>query len=267
MGKPKAKVEKDNAERWLLTYADLMNLLLIFFIVLYAMSQVDTQKFQQLSESLREALGSGAGESIIAEGGSGNSVLELPSTQNPPATPSPSDKKEGDKNGTGAAEEKIMQDVKAKLEKLIDKRGLINDVTVSVEERGVIVSINAKLLFKRGSAELEHESQDIIREIAEILMELDVNQVRIEGHTDSDPMNTFQFPSNWELSSARATNVLRFILSNVAINPTKISAVGYGQYRPKVPNTTLENKAINRRVNIVIVRSTYNMSEPTAVNN
>ncbi len=251
MGKPKAKVEKDTAERWLLTYADLMNLLLIFFIILYTISQTDVAKFNQLAESLREAFGESTASSFISESGAGTSIIPLENTAPSPVIPS-------------TLEDQQMEEVKEKVTEIIKNENLTGEVEVSMQERGVLISIKEKVLFKSGSAEIEPESRQTVEKLGGALKIITGNHMRVEGHTDNDPINTAQFPSNWELSLIRATNVLHLLVDKSGVDPTIISPVGYGEFRPKLPNTTPENKAANRRVDIVIVRNVYDKSEAGA---
>jgi chemotaxis protein MotB len=248
----KVKVVKDTAERWLLTYADLMNLLLIFFIILYAISQVDQQKAQQLSQSMRAAFGQASGETIIGKGMSGNSIAKMDNKDEAP----PSSVVEG------TLEKEQMNEVKKKVEDIAKKTGLIDQVGVTLEERGVRISISSTLLFKKSSDEIEPAALPTVRGIGDVLRNIPDKPIRIEGHTDSDQINTERFPSNWELSSARANKVLRFFVENSKISPKIISSVGFGEYRPLVPNTTEANKSKNRRVDIVIIKSMYDATEP-----
>lgn len=248
MAASKPKMEKDNSERWLLTYADLMNLLLIFFIILYTMSQTDQAKFEQLAQSLREAFGDRGVGAIMQSGGAGVSLIPLPAVSPSNVIPS-------------SLEEQQMDEVEKKVNELIEKNNLTGDVQVAMEERGIRISITAQLLFKSGSAEIEAVSRPTIQEIGKILLEVSGNHIRVEGHTDTDPIQTSQFPSNWELSSARATNVLRQLVDAAGLDPKKISAVGYGEFAPKLPNTTPENKAANRRVDIIIMKSIFDKAE------
>lgn len=244
----KPKVEKDTAERWLLTYADLMNLLLIFFIVLYAMSQVDVAKFNQLAQSLNVALGnSSLSEYIDNTAAGGKSLIALPADSSS-VVPS-------------QLEDQQIDELKKQVDQVIEKKGLKGEIDVAVQERGVVISINAQLLFKSGSAEIEATSKPTIGEIGDILLQVPGKQIKIEGHTDNDPINSPQFPSNWDLSSARSTNILRLLVDKTHVDPKAISSVGYGEFRPLVPNTTEENKAKNRRVDIVILRDAFDKSE------
>jgi chemotaxis protein MotB len=244
----KVKAVKDNTERWLLTYSDLMNLLLIFFIILYAMSQVDAEKFNQLAASLREELGTSQAGTYIGTTGVSNSLIDLNEESSSTVIPDNLEKKQ-------------MEEIKKRVEVLVKEKGLTDLVRVTVQERGVEISMQDKILFKSGSAAYEASAKATLAEIGKIIKSLPGNQIRVEGHTDNDPINTALFPSNWELSSARATNVVRTLIDLAGLNPLKISAIGYGEFRPKAPNTAPDNKRINRRVDIVIVKNSFNTSE------
>lgn len=245
----KERVIKDNNERYLLTYADLMNLLLILFIILFAMSQVDTVKFQQLSQSLSSAFGTGNPPSVVQGSDSGNSLVNFPAIMPSPVIPS-------------QLEEQQIQELGKEVSELVKSEGLEGNVDVKLQERGVVISINERLIFKSGSAEIEKESQDKVVKIGkDILSRIPDNYMRIEGHTDNVPIKSPKFPSNWELSAARATNVLRILVDQAGINPSLISAVGYGEFTPLVPNTSDANREKNRRVDIVILRSSSSVGE------
>jgi chemotaxis protein MotB len=153
-----------------------------------------------------------------------------------------------------------MNDVKKQVEGMLVTENLQNDVNVTVRERGLEISINSRVLFNSGSADLTPASKDLVIKIAGILTPLANNQICVEGHTDTDPIHTAQFPSNWELSTARAVNVLRLLMTNPNLKPENLSSIGYGEYRPVAPNDTAANKAMNRRVNIVILKDDYNKS-------
>lgn len=255
MAKAKEKLVKDNGERWLLTYADLMNLLLIFFIILYAYSQIDQQKFEQLSESLSKAFGTYNGSTVRpANPAGGISVINLPA--NKPSSVISSN-----------LEEQKMDAIKEKVTALAKKGGLEGKIDVEMEERGIVISITAQLLFKPGSADIEPGSKPTIQEIGAVLKQITGNYIKIEGHTDSDPLSdTSKYVDNLELSTARANNVLRLLVKNAGIDKKKISSAGYGEEMPVAPNDTPVNKAKNRRVNIVILRSIYDKVEPSTIN-
>ncbi|MEW6725517.1 MAG: flagellar motor protein MotB [Bacillota bacterium] len=228
-----------NNERWLITYADLITLLMIFFVVLYTFSNVDAKKFQAIAESLSGALG-------------GEVIFENPLiTQSEPAT----DANLRDLENLGKVKEQI--------EKLIAEEELVGTVTVNAEERGLVISIQNTVFFASGSADLTPYARKIISKVTTILGQVP-NLVRVEGHTDNLPINTTRFPSNWELSVLRSTSVVHEMIRN-GLPPQRISASGYGEFRPKAPNDTEEHRQQNRRVDFVILREGLRASEPGAV--
>jgi chemotaxis protein MotB len=250
----KVKVQKDNSERYLLTYADLMNLLLILFIILFAYSQVDTVKFQQLSQSLGAAFGNGSPPSVVQGSTSGNSLIDFPATMPSPVIPS-------------KLEDQQIEGLQGELSGMIKSEGLSGDVSVKMTERGIVMSIEANLIFTSGSAELEKESLDKVLKIGkEILSKIPDKHIRIEGHTDNVPMKSALFASNWQLSVVRAANVLTVLTDQAGVNPKLISAVGYGEQMPLVENNTEENRKKNRRVDIVILRDSSSVGEASADN-
>ncbi len=229
-------------ERWLITYADLVTLLLAFFIIMYSLSKVDVEKFQNLSVSLSKAMGAGG------------SVLESPG---PSVVPGAG---EVYQDSMKALEIKQMENIMDKMNKYIKDSNLQNKARVVSEERGLVLSFQGEVLFKMGSAELTSSATDILYEVGPLIREIP-NYIRVEGHTDSFPISTDKYPSNWELSAARSNEVAKKLINVYKTSPERISFVGYGQYRPVVMNDTEENRQINRRVDIVILASKYAPSE------
>ncbi len=255
--------EKENNERWLLTYSDLITLLLAFFIILYSMANVDKEKFKRLMESLGNQFGgggnAGAGQTsgLSHETGAGGASITLPPlgsddlgiTVTPSATP----------NGVGnAIEIDKMEQVKGEVEDMLNAANLGDEVRVSLTEQGLEISINSEVLFDIGSAMLKPKYTNTVEKIADVLTQLKGNQIIVEGHTDNVPIKTYQFPSNWYLSTARAICVLDLIMKNSNLDPNKLSVQGYGDSRPIASNNTPEGRAKNRRVNIIILRDAYN---------
>jgi len=247
----KQKVEKDTAERWLLTYADLMNLLLILFIILYTMSNVDKQKYQQVATSLRSAFGTTATGQVIGDRGAGDAVIDLGNTN----------EQSTGEGGAAVSEEQQMKIVQESVMEVIRKENLQGSVDVTLQERGIVISIKEKVLFRSGSADIDIESKETIKKIGRVLLSIPGKQIRVEGHTDTDPISTSRYPDNQELSTARANSVWRILVKDVGIDPRILSATGYGEFRPKVDNDSEENKAKNRRVDITILRDAYDKSE------
>ncbi|KGK90330.1 flagellar motor protein [Desulfosporosinus sp. HMP52] len=271
------EAEKENSERWLLTYSDLITLLMIFFVVLYSMSKVDADRFQAIAESLNKALGGGipakmemadspAGPTIFTTGNpSSNSTVPGKDTDPDNTTNADADNTNGENinsgQGNSEAETMSIEGIKAKLDKFAADNGIQTKLVSSMEERGLVVSIQETLLFESGSADINAKARDILRNISTVLASAP-NQIRVEGHTDNVPIHTPQFPSNWELSVIRATNVVQ-ILQNEGIRPGRLSAAGYGEYRPIALNDNDEGHGKNRRIDLIILRSKYDITEPT----
>ena len=253
------EAEHENSERWLLTYADMITLLVAFFIMLYAMSVMNQQKFQQLAISVRSGFGgsltSGA-PTIIAQGGGiegtpsivSNSRQDLPHSG--PQFPDPS------RAGAQAADRKRLDRVFEIMQAFIKKNGLEKQMQVDQDERGVIVTLlTDKMLFDAGQADLRPQEMGPLAKVAQVLDSVPDNSVRVEGHTDDLPIHTVRFPSNWELSVTRATTVLRFFAGH-GVAARRLEAAGYADQRPLAPNTSALGRARNRRVAIVILRRT-----------
>ncbi len=242
--KESQKTSHGSMERWLITYADMITLLLIFFIVMYSLSQVDIKKFRMLAESLSKAMGGGG---VILENLGPSLVPGISGTQ----VETPQD----------VADNAEMENIRQELLRQIQKQGLAARVSAISEERGIVLSFQEEVLFQRGSADLTPAARRIISDIAPILLKTP-NYIRIEGHTCDLPIHTERFPSNWELSTARAVAVVRELINHAHFPPQRLSAVGYGEYRPRVPNDSEANRQLNRRVDLVILRSKYTGAEP-----
>jgi chemotaxis protein MotB len=225
MKRPHNKHEHGNADRWLLTYADLITLLLGLFVILYAMSKIDAGKYAEIVSALNGVFGSPKG--ALA----GNAAL-LP---NPNAA-------------LQTERQRIAQEIRSALD--LDRQKL--PITVTENERGVTVHIMEELLFPSGSADLKRASLNAMDTLAGILRRLP-NDLRVEGHTDNVPISTAQFPSNWHLSVARALNVGYYLILQHGLTQERVSIVGYSEYQPLERNDTPEHRARNRRVDIVIL--------------
>lgn len=229
--------DSENLERWLLTYADLITLLLAFFIVMYSMSKVDNKKFGQVSDALNTVLRGG------------HSVLRF--------------SLDPDNPGHGLLKLGNLRMVQQKIDEKFKTLGRNEDVQTEITERGLVIHIVESALFDEGSSLLKARAMDVLDLIADQLRGRP-NHVRIEGHTDDRPIQTPLYPSNWELSASRATTVVRYYVENHNIPPDRISALGYGEFRPVKANTTPENRAMNRRVDIVILTMEVTLTEPTS---
>ncbi|MEB3298253.1 MAG: OmpA family protein [Candidatus Sericytochromatia bacterium] len=234
-----------NHERWLLTYADLITLLLIYFIILFSMSSIDANKFKKLADAMATTF-----TGIPTEGGGNDAILPPASDLViPPVAP------------MYAKEESEFEDVADKVEKLAEQLGASASFDVHVEKRGLVISIADTALFPAGSADLDPKTRAMLGQVAALAAKTG-NSLRIEGHTDNTPIRSARFPSNWELSTARATSVVRHLVDNGLMPPARVSAAGYGETYPKAPNDSLANRARNRRVDIVVLSDATMKQEP-----
>lgn len=234
--KPK---EKKNTQEWLTTYSDLVTLLLCFFVLLFSFSNIDAQKFQSIMNALQGSLG-------VIEGGT--TIVDAPEITT------------AEEN-----EEEEFEKLKQTIEDYAEEEGLKDDISLELEERGLVIRFMDSVFFDSGKADIKPESVEILHYIAQILNSENFKgkHIKVEGHTDTDPIiHSTTYPTNWELSAIRATNVLRFFVEEENINGDRISSSGYSFYRPIAPNDTRENKTKNRRVDIVILKSSYEKWEP-----
>ncbi|HOJ43760.1 MAG TPA: OmpA family protein [Syntrophorhabdaceae bacterium] len=225
--------DHENLERWLLTYADLITLLLAFFIMMYTFSKQDSERYEEVSSYLKAIFSGGSG--ILKKGNiSGTQNLEMLTG----------------KALTEGLKEKITDELNA----IGGESELKNSIFIFTDERGVVIRIMDKAFFDEGKAEIKPGAKKALDKICYILKDIK-NHIRIEGHTDNTPISNAEFKSNWELSVRRATEVVRYFIEKGAITPERISATGYAEYRPLVDNDTPENKALNRRVEIIIEKA------------
>lgn len=251
--------EHENSERWLLTYADMITLLVAFFIMLYAMSVMNVQKFQQLAISVRSGFGSSMmnGEPSVL-GNSGVSGLPSILANGRQANEDGKSQKDGSLSSI-RQDQAARQDARnldsafAIMQAYIKKKHLEGAMHVARDERGVVVTVMTdKMLFSRGEADMRPEEMGMLAKVAAVSNTVP-NQIRVEGHTDSLPIHTARFPSNWELSTTRATVVLRFF-EKQGVAPRRLEAAGYAEQHPLVPNDTEAHRGTNRRVEVVILR-------------
>ncbi|MCL2075020.1 MAG: flagellar motor protein MotD [Betaproteobacteria bacterium] len=234
--------EHENLDRWLVSYADFITLLFAFFVVMYALSSLNEGKFRVLSESLSVAF-----RGVLTDPGA--IIVGGPPIAPPVIAPAPpaSAKEVDDARGERRSKMRNMaRDIMDALAPLVRE----GKVRVLETSRGVTVEINDSVLFAPGQARLEALSVSALEAVATVLAGSDY-PITIEGHTDNIPINTVQFPSNWELSAMRATTVLR-LFADVGVDPNNLTAIGYGEQRPVESNFTVEGRARNRRVSILI---------------
>ncbi|MBZ9635978.1 flagellar motor protein MotB [Clostridium sp. FP1] len=237
MSRKKNAGEEMRTDAWLATFADTMTLLLTFFVLLYSFSTVDAAKFKQIASSLQSVLTGETGTSIL-EFNVKNGEVPLVGEPIPTTTPS-----------------KDTQDIYEKVQSFIKKQKLEGTVVIKTDSRGVIIQLKANILFQSGKAEIIDKSKPVLDSINALVATLP-NDIVIEGHTDNLPISNFEYKNNWQLSSARALNVLEyFVTVKGQSHPARFKSIACAEYQPIVPNTNETNRALNRRVNILIVAS------------
>lgn len=265
------------APEWLATFADLMSLLMSFFVLLLSFSEMDVLKFKQLAGSMREAFGVQR-EIKTKEIPKGTSII---AKEFSPGRPTPTalkvmrqhttdDRKQNLDFRRGAeksldearqATEERLKKIKQSLKDQIEK----GNIEVSGDNDRTVIRIREKGSFPSGSAQLRPGFKKVMARIAEVVIKTP-GKVQISGHTDNIPISTFRFKSNWELSSARAVSILRELLKNNKVSQERMIIQGHADTIPLVPNTTAKNRAINRRVEIIIVKeSTPKQSLPSMI--
>ena len=241
MARRRKRVDHDNHERWLISYADFVTLLFAFFVVMYSISSVNEGKYKTFSNSLSIAFASRPGSASTGIAPNQQEQMLKALVDNRTAR-------------MGEQQRKIQERMK-KLESGISQvmLSMINQglVGVSQSKRGVVIDISASSLFKTGDATLQPEVLDVLRQVAAVLSRED-QPIEVEGHTDDVPIKTAQFPSNWELSSARASSVTRMLIDN-GVQTKRLAVVGLAENQPLAPNDSSENRARNRRVTITIL--------------
>ncbi len=258
MARKKTPEKEPNLERWLVSYADFITLLFAVFVTLYAMSQTDKKKAEEVIESLRESFGYTKSSPVtkpkIIDSGNINIIPNLRQQTLPP--------KQAQYGKTkGHAEEKDFKAIKTAIDAYLLKNGAQDKVSVDITRRGLVISLKEAGFFDSGSATVQQSSYGILSHVAESISSY-TNPIRVEGHTDNVPISSHSFPSNWELSTARATNLVQYLIRNYDFQPDKISAAGYGEYRPIADNSTAEGRSKNRRVDIVMLSTESERGEP-----
>ncbi|MGB4149304.1 MAG: OmpA family protein [Tepidanaerobacteraceae bacterium] len=226
---------------WMTTYGDLITQILIFFVLLFSFSNVDRDKFTAAMLSLQGSLGIIDGGMTLQEG----DLME---------------QGEIGEIMISVQEQREFELLHERVEEIISEDDL-NGIQVNLDERGLVIRFVEGVLFDSGKADIKNEARAILDKIAPLLIDTH-RHIRIEGHTDNLPINTREFPSNWELSTARAVNVVKYFIEKHNFSPYILSAAGYGEYRPIAPNDSDKNRALNRRVDIIILKSTSESTEP-----
>jgi chemotaxis protein MotB len=259
--------EHDNEERWLVSYADMMTLLLALFMVLFSISSVNTSKFEALQRSLQDAFSGkilSGGKAVMETGNNEKTQQEAAQPPVPALMPLVAVNAEASTGATAkpataqqdaaAQEQEDLQRLKARIDKLVDRQGLHGRVKTTVRRRGLVVELlTDKVFFDSGSAELKLASHGLLARIGQIIDGERRHPVVVEGHTDSQPIHDGIYPSNWELSGARASSVVRTFIG-AGVLPRRMLTVGYASSHPIDTNTSAGGRSRNRRVDVVLSR-------------
>ena len=225
----------DNEDRgWLITYADLMTLLLVFFILLYSISSLNMEKFKRAIQSIQVSLGETSPRVGLLD------LVNVPESKDQNFTIE-------DLTGLRARE----QDMLESLNEVIADKNQGENILVYAKGGKITIQIRGAVLFASGSARFNEMAKPILDEIVNIIQSYPEYKANIKGHTDDVPIETAQFPSNWELSAVRATTVLKYLITS-GVNPHRLTATGYGELLPLLPNDSTESRATNRRVEFVL---------------
>jgi chemotaxis protein MotB len=264
----KPEEEHENLERWLVSYADFITLLFAFFVTMYAISRVDEQKLGSAVESLQRALGSLIPVNITQRDAGAFSMKP-----NPGKIAVISTELENKPFPDQTEFEKLAEEIRRQVEEAkggvetfkggIDesKPDQLAAIQFLIDSRGLVIRVPESFFFDSGQASLRPQVLPLLNILGKSLEKIP-NHIRIEGHTDNVPIHTSQFPSNWELSTARATTIIRYLLTYYRFKPDRLSATGYAEFHPIALNTTSEGRLQNRRVDVVILSTKAEEAEP-----
>ncbi len=286
-GRRKKHGEQENDERWLLTYADMITLLMALFMVLFSISSVNVSKYKTLQESLKAAFSGSilpGGKALTQSGAQAEKQKAVTDTAIPsivainptaanqnstgsssgPSSSSSSSQSMSAASATEQAktliaaakiEQQQLQQLKQQLDKYLTVHGLKNQVQTTISRRGLVVRVlTDQVLFDSGQATLKPQGLPLLGEVANLLNVATNHQIAVEGNTDSVPISSAQYPSNWELSTARATTVVRYFISR-GVTASRLAAAGYADLHPIASNATDGGRQLNRRVEIVLLRN------------
>ncbi len=253
--------EEHADETWLIPYADLLTLLLALFIVLYAMSSVDAKKFQDMSKAFSIAFNSGTG--VLEQSGIVTNANQMHEQDNTRRSADAEDSLNQTHQSQEAQkqqeqlkqqEQQQLEELKRSLDEYIQNNGLTTQLETKLNQSELMITISDNALFSSGSASITDNAEKLGIAIGTMLSKYPGYEVTVHGHTDNQPINTFEFASNYELSAKRAINFMSILIESGKLDPRLISPTGYGEYRPIAENTTTAGRAKNRRVEVSIIR-------------
>jgi chemotaxis protein MotB len=262
MARRRKHPEHENHERWLVSYADFITLLFAFFVVMFASSQSDKGKAQQVSDAVKKALDGQRMSAMVAavlgghaeDRGKGAAKLKGPAGVETPGQPRPEEVRRQQQLAELLPSLEVLS---SNLKEEIDK----GEIKLSMEDRGLVVSFAQAALFPSGEDVISSGAYDGLEKVAAAIARLP-NPVRLEGHTDARPIKTPRFHSNWDLSAARAIALLKILTERFQVPASKLSVAGYADTAPLAPNDTEEGRTRNRRVDIIVLNEQGMKGEP-----
>jgi chemotaxis protein MotB len=248
-------------ERWLVSYADMITLLMAMFLVLWSMASINTSKFESLAASLREAFSGKilpGGEAVMQPGNQSEAEQASPEppipTIQPITSPESTDQGDGQRSDAPQKEREDLEKLKRQIDQWTEEHGLSTQVQTTIARRGLVVTVlTDRVLFDSGSAELKPAAASLLDALARLLKTQVRNPIQVEGNTDNVPVSG-RFPSNWELSTARSTAVVRALIRR-KVGPDRLTAAGYADRHPIASNATEGGRRRNRRVELVVLRN------------
>ncbi|MGP4075677.1 flagellar motor protein MotS [Halobacillus sp. K22] len=253
------KPHNNGTPKWMTTYADMITLILVFFILLFSMSQINLVKFDALSESFRNRMifdfypypvksKFPTEQTKIQDSGDKNNEFHEPTETPEQITEEEAEEKE---------ENQDLEELKKEVDQYLEENELNDIISASQTKRGIVLVLEEQLIFETSEAEILDGAKPFLRKVGTLLKNIP-NFVKVEGHTDNRQISTYRYPSNWELSGARSSSVIRYLLKNTKnLDSERFTAVAYGDTRPVAPNDSEENWRKNRRVEIVILDPDY----------
>ncbi|GAE26525.1 flagellar motor rotation protein MotB [Halalkalibacter wakoensis JCM 9140] len=240
MARKKKHHEDHVDESWLIPYADMLTLLLALFIVLFAVSSVDAEKYQQMMVVFNENFQGGSG---ILEG---SAPVPIPDR-------SQNDSEMSDQNDLRQKEHHDLLQLQSEFDQYILDQNLESEIATKLSEDGLLLTILDNALFHSGSANVRSNARELAEKVSELLVTEPPRNIVVAGHTDNVPIHNADFRSNWDLSAHRALNFMKLLMENGELNPKNLSATGYGEYHPVTTNETAEGRSQNRRVEVLIL--------------
>lgn len=244
--------KNSGAPKWMTTYSDMITLILVFFILLFSMSQIDMAKFDAISESFQNRMLFDFYPSPVPMENPTQSSSHKENGETSNEFETPTDLTEINDRDDIQNQEDTLQTLMEDIENYLDEHDLNNVISADRTERGVVLVLQELILFDPGQAELLPSGEHFLAEIGSFLTEIP-HEIKVEGHTDNRPISSYRYPSNWELSGARASSVVRYLVEGNNLDQSRFSIAGYSDIDPLVPNTDPENMSQNRRVEILIL--------------